>query len=91
MNLVYGLALLEFSVAQVDRAPARYLGGHRFEFCRGRLRFFSLPHARDPLIISSSHLFHLNPPSFIFSSYSTILTLLILAVCRTRVKYEPSI
>ena len=39
MNLIYGLALHEFSVAQVDRAPARCLGGHRFESCRG-LRFF---------------------------------------------------
>ena len=43
MNLVYGLAHLEFSVAQVDRAPARYLGGHRLESCRGRLRFFLCP------------------------------------------------
>ena len=43
MNLVYGLA-------QVDRAPALYLGGQRFESCRG-LRFFSLSHARDMLII----------------------------------------
>ena len=42
MNLVYGLALHEFSVAQVDRAPTRCLGGHRFEFCRG-LRFFLCP------------------------------------------------
>ena len=55
MNLVYGLALLEFSAAQVDRAPARYLGGHRFECCWGRLRFFSLPHATDMLINSFSH------------------------------------
>ena len=54
MNLVYGLVLLEFSVAQVDRVPARYLWGHRFESCRGRLRFF-LPHASDMLIISFSH------------------------------------
>ena len=37
MNLVYGLVLYEFSVAQVDRAPARCLGGHMFECCR---RFF---------------------------------------------------
>ena len=45
--------------------------------------------------LSSWHLFHraLNPPSFILSSYiySTISTLLIRAVCRTRVKYERSI
>ena len=39
---VYGLALHEFSVAQVNRAPARCLGGHRFEFCWG-LRFFLCP------------------------------------------------
>ena len=32
MNLVYGLTLHEFSVAQVDRAPARCSGSdHRFE------------------------------------------------------------
>ena len=49
-------------------------------------------HARDILIISSSY-----SPSLkftIFRSltiYSTISTLLILAVCRKRVKYEPSI
>jgi len=50
--LVYGLALHEFSVAQVDRAtaPARCLGGHRFE-SRRDLRFF-LSHARDMLINS---------------------------------------
>ena len=42
MNLVYGLALHEVSVAQVIRAPARCLGGHRFESCRGH-RFFLLP------------------------------------------------
>ena len=32
----------EFSVAQVDRAPARCLGDHRFESCRGH-RFFLCP------------------------------------------------
>ena len=42
MNLVYGLALHEFFVAQVNRAPARCLGGHRFESCRG-LRSFLCP------------------------------------------------
>ena len=45
MNLVYGLALDEFSVAEVDkwpRAPAQCLGGHRFESCRG-LRFILYP------------------------------------------------
>ena len=39
MNLVYGLALHEFSVAQVDRGPARCLGGRRFQSCWG-LRCF---------------------------------------------------
>ena len=34
--------LREFSVAQVDRAPARCLGGYRFESCRG-LRIFLCP------------------------------------------------
>ena len=42
MNLVYGLTLHEFSVAQADEAPARCLGGHRFESCWG-LRFFLCP------------------------------------------------
>ena len=41
MNLVYGLALHEFSVAQVDRAPARCLSD-RLESCRG-LRLFFCP------------------------------------------------
>ena len=41
-HLVYGLTLHEFSIAQVDRAPTRCLGGHRFESCRG-LRFFFVP------------------------------------------------
>ena len=59
MNQVYGLALHEVSVAQVDRAPARCLGGHRFESCRG-LRFFSLSQVRDMLIISLTLvLFHI--------------------------------
>ena len=44
MNLVNGLALHEFSVAQVDRALARCLGGHSFEFCPGLRLFFSLSH-----------------------------------------------
>ena len=35
MDLVYGLALYEFSVA-------RCLGGYRFESCRG-LKFFLCP------------------------------------------------
>ena len=39
INLVYGFALQEFSVAQVDGASARCLRGHRFESCRG-LRLF---------------------------------------------------
>ena len=55
MNLVNGLALHEFSVAQVDRALARCLGGHSFEFCPGLRLFFSLSHPRDMLIISFSH------------------------------------
>ena len=42
MNLVYGLALHEFSVAQVDRASIWCFAGHRFESCRG-LRFFLCP------------------------------------------------
>ena len=42
MNLVYGLALHQFSVAQVDRASSGCLGGHRFESCGG-LRFFLRP------------------------------------------------
>ena len=37
MNLVW------YSKPQVDRAPARCLEGHRFESCRGRLRFFLCP------------------------------------------------
>ena len=56
MNLVYGLALHEFSVAHVDRAPARCLGGHRFESCRGLRLFLSC--ARDMLVNSFSHLSH---------------------------------
>ena len=55
MYLVYGLALHEFSVAQVGRAPARCLGGHRFKSCRG-LRLFFLSHVRDMLIILFSKL-----------------------------------
>ena len=39
MNLVYGLTLNKFSTAQVDKAPAQWLGGHWFESCPG-LRFF---------------------------------------------------
>ena len=39
---IIGLALHESYVAQVNRAPARCLGGHRFESCRG-LRFFLCP------------------------------------------------
>ena len=42
MNLVYGLALHEFSVAQGNRAPTRCLGGHGFESCQG-FRFFLGP------------------------------------------------
>ena len=91
MNLVYGLALREFSVAQVYRAPTWCLGGHRFESCRG-LKFFS-SHARDMLINSFSHLFYqpLKLPIVILSPHSTTSTLLILAVCRMCIKYECSI
>ena len=46
--------------SSVDRAPPRCLGGHRFHFCRG-LRFFSLSHAHDMLIISSTQDKHINP------------------------------
>ena len=46
MNLVYGLAPHEFSVAQVDRAPPSCLGGHKFESCWG-LKFFLMFHACD--------------------------------------------
>ena len=35
MNVGYGLALHEFSEAQVDRAATRCLGGHRFKSRRG--------------------------------------------------------
>ena len=41
MNLVSGLALNEFSVAQVDRAPTWCLGGHRFDSCWGLISFFA--------------------------------------------------
>ena len=42
MNLVYGLTLHEFSVAQVDRTPARCWGCDRLESCWG-LTFFLCP------------------------------------------------
>ena len=92
MNLVYGLALHEFSVAQVDRAPARCLEGHRLESWWD-LRFFPC----TPLVTCWLIYFHIcffelkNLPSFILSPHGTTSTLLILAVCRTRVKYEASI
>ena len=57
MNLVYGLAVHEVSVAQVIRAPARCLGGHRFESCR-RLRFFLLTTLVTSLKIYFLSLFH---------------------------------
>ena len=41
-NVVYGLALHEFSEGQVDRAATWCLGGHRFKSCQG-LRFFLCP------------------------------------------------
>ena len=43
-------------VAQVDRAPARCLGGHWFKSCR-ELRLFSMAHARVMLIISKLFIF----------------------------------
>ena len=46
--------------SSVYRVPPRCLGGHRFPFCRG-LRFFSLSHARDMLIISSTQDKHIKP------------------------------
>ena len=46
-----GVALHEFSVAQVDRVPTRCLGGHRFESCQG-LRVLCLSHTCDMLTIS---------------------------------------
>ena len=50
MNLVCGPVLHESLRNSVERVPARCLGGHRFKSCRG-LRFLSLSHARDMLII----------------------------------------
>ena len=50
MNVGYGLALHEFSEAQVDRAATRCLEGHRL--------IFSLSLPRDMLINSFSQLFH---------------------------------
>ena len=55
-NAIYPLNnehLLHDSRISVDRAPARCLGGHGFESCRG-LKIFSLSHARDMLIIITS-------------------------------------
>ena len=43
-------------VAQVDRAPARFLGGYWFKSCR-ELRLFSLSHAPDMLVISQLFIF----------------------------------
>ena len=54
MNLVYGLALHEFSVAQrTERLPGVWedIGSDPL----GDSFFFSLPHVRDMLIISFSH------------------------------------
>ena len=52
MNLVNGQAHHESLVAQLGRAPNRYLGGHGFD-SRRRVRFFSLFHARGKMNISS--------------------------------------
>ena len=65
MNLVYGLTLHEFSVAQVARAPAQCLGGHRFEPIRELS--FSLCPTLVMLIISFSHLFHRAYETFFIS------------------------
>ena len=68
VNLVHDLALAlhESSLTQVDRALARSLGGHRFEYCR-EISFFSLSHARNMLIFVSPSLkfiiFILSPQS----------------------------
>ena len=59
MNLVYGFALHEFSVARVDKAPARCLGGHRFESCQG-LKFFLCP-----TLMTCCRLFHFHTVSFV--------------------------
>ena len=66
MYLVYGLALHGFSVAQVDRAPARVwevidsnpVGDSDFFFVRilSETQTFSLSHVRDMLIILFSQL-----------------------------------
>ena len=67
MNLVYGLALLEFSIAQwIERPPGvwKVIGSNPVGDSD-----FSLSHTRDMLINSFSHLFHRaeNLPSFILS------------------------
>ena len=67
MNLVYGLALHEFSVAQVDRTPTRCLGGHRFESCRGLRFFLCLTLGTCWLIHFHICLTELKLPSFILS------------------------
>ena len=43
MNLLYSPAFHEFSVAQVDRAPARCFGGHWFESVANSELFFVPP------------------------------------------------
>ena len=68
MNLGYGLAL-QFCVAQVDRAPARCLGGHRFESCRG-LRFFLCP----TLVTCWSFHFHRNNNCLLITPIHTFLS-----------------
>ncbi len=51
INLVNGLAHRESHVAQLVRAPNRYLGGHGFDSRRG-LRFFLCPTLVSCRIIS---------------------------------------
>ena len=76
-----------------SRVPAWCLGGHWLESCQ-KLRFFLCPTLVTCWLIN----FHINvslslkfPIFHFFTPLSVTSTLLILAVCRTRVKYEPSI
>ena len=60
MNLVYGLSLHEFSVAQVDRALAYSLGGYKVRILSGT-QIFSLSHVHDMLINSLSQFLFPSP------------------------------
>ena len=57
INLVNGQAHNESLVAQLVRAPNRYLGGHGFDSRQGQN--FSLSHAR--VIVEKDHLHYLSP------------------------------